>query len=95
MRITVLGKSRAWQDADGACTGYLVQGGGQTVLLDCGPGVFAKLRRYVDYAAVDAVVITHLHADHILDLVPFASGLRYGPRRPGLPAAADRAAGRA
>jgi ribonuclease BN (tRNA processing enzyme) len=85
VRITVLGKSPAWQDADGACTGYLVQGGGQTVLLDCGPGVFAKLRRYVDYAAVDAVVITHLHADHILDLVPFASGLRYGPRRPASP----------
>jgi ribonuclease BN (tRNA processing enzyme) len=85
VRITVLGKSPAWQDADGACTGYLVQGGGQTVLLDCGPGVFAKLRRYVDYATVDAVVITHLHADHILDLVPFASGLRYGPRRPDSP----------
>ena len=39
------GKSPAWQDADGACSGYLVEGGGQTVLLDCGPGVFAKLRR--------------------------------------------------
>ena len=38
MRITVLGKSPAWQDADGACSGYLVEGGGQTVLLDCGPG---------------------------------------------------------
>ena len=85
MRITVLGKSPAWQDADGACSGYLVQGGGQTVLLDCGPGVFAKLRRHVDYADVDAVVITHVHADHVLDLVPFASGLRYGRRaRPRL-----------
>jgi ribonuclease BN (tRNA processing enzyme) len=80
VKITVLGKSPAWQDADGACSGYLVQGGGLTVLLDCGPGVFAKLRRHVDYAAVDAVVISHLHADHVLDLVPFASGLRYGPR---------------
>src|SRR3954470_1943293 len=80
MRITVLGKSPAWQDADGACSGYLVRSGGATVLLDCGPGVFAKLRGQVDYAAVDAVVITHLHADHILDLVPYASGLRYGPR---------------
>ena len=81
MRITVLGKSPAWQDADGACSGYLIQGAGRTVLLDCGPGVFAKLRRFADYVAVDAVVISHLHADHILDLVPFASGLRYGPRR--------------
>ena len=77
MRITVLGKSPAWQDADGACSGYLVEGGGRTVLLDCGPGVFAKLRRFADYVAVDTVVITHLHADHVLDLVPFASGIRY------------------
>lgn len=79
MRITVLGKSPAWQDADGACSGYLVEGGGQTVLLDCGPGVFAKLRTVVDYDAVDAVVISHLHADHVMDLVPFASGIRYRP----------------
>jgi ribonuclease BN (tRNA processing enzyme) len=85
VQITVLGKSPAWQDADGACSGYLVQGGGQTVLLDCGPGVFAKLRRFVDYVDVDAVVISHLHADHILDLVPFASGLRYAPRQQPVP----------
>ncbi|WP_028067310.1 MBL fold metallo-hydrolase [Solirubrobacter soli] len=98
MKITVLGKSPAWQDAGGACSGYLVQGGGQTVLLDCGPGVFSKLRHHVDYAAVDTVVISHLHADHVLDLVPFASGLRYGPRsaRPRLfapPGALDTFAG--
>jgi len=85
VRITVLGKSPAWQDADGACSGYLVEGGGQVVLLDCGPGVFAKLRRFVDYVDVDAVVISHLHADHILDLVPYASGLRYAPRQQPVP----------
>jgi ribonuclease BN (tRNA processing enzyme) len=79
VRITVLGKSPAWQDANGACSGYLVEGGGQVVLLDCGPGVFAKLRALLPYEDVDAVLITHLHADHILDLVPFASGLRYRP----------------
>ncbi len=98
MRITVLGKSPAWQDVDGACSGYLVEGGGQTVLLDCGAGVFAKLRRFVDYVDVDAVVITHLHADHILDLVPFASGaaLRAAPAaRPGRRASRDRPSRRA
>jgi ribonuclease BN (tRNA processing enzyme) len=87
VRITVLGKSPAWQDADGACSGYLVEAGDQTVLLDCGPGVFAKLRRFVDYLTVDAVVISHLHADHVLDLVPFASGLRYAPRQQPVPVA--------
>jgi ribonuclease BN (tRNA processing enzyme) len=79
VRITVLGKSPSWQDVDGACSGYLVEGGGQLILLDCGPGVFAKLRKHVAYEDVDAVVITHLHADHILDLVTFASGIRYRP----------------
>jgi ribonuclease BN (tRNA processing enzyme) len=80
MRITVLGKSPAWQDAGGACSGYLIEGGGVRVLLDCGPGVFAKLRARLDYVDVDAVVISHLHADHVNDLVPFASALRYGSR---------------
>jgi ribonuclease BN (tRNA processing enzyme) len=86
VRITVLGKSPAWQDAGGACSGYLVESAGTCLLVDCGPGVLGKLRELRDYAAVDAVVISHLHADHVLDLVPFASALRYGPR-----AAAGRA----
>jgi ribonuclease BN (tRNA processing enzyme) len=86
VRITVLGKSPAWQDAGGACSGYLVESGPTRVLLDCGPGVFAKLREHCDYAALDAVVLSHLHADHILDLVPYGAGLLYGPRngRPAL-----------
>jgi ribonuclease BN (tRNA processing enzyme) len=79
VRITVLGKSPAWQDAGGACSGYLIEEHGACLLLDCGNGVFSKLRRFRDYTCVDAVVISHLHADHILDLVPFASGVRYRP----------------
>ncbi len=85
MRITVLGKSPSWQDAGGACSGYLVEEEGVTVLLDCGNGVFAKLREHVDYVAVDAVVISHLHADHFLDLVPFAYALTYAPRQQPVP----------
>jgi ribonuclease BN (tRNA processing enzyme) len=81
LRITVLGKSPSWQDAGGACSGYLVEEAGTFVLLDCGNGVFAKLRRYRDYVAVDAVVISHLHADHFLDLVPYAYALTYAPRQ--------------
>lgn len=79
----MLGKSPAWQDAGGACSGYLVDDDGTAVLLDCGNGVFAKLRRRLRYADVDAVVISHLHADHFLDLVPFSYALTYGTGRPG------------
>src|SRR5919202_1427525 len=88
MRLTVLGKSPSWQDADGACSGYLIEEGDTCLLVDCGNGVFSKLRRYRDYGAVDGVVISHLHADHFLDLVPYAPKPRPGPiqRWPGDPA---------
>ncbi len=82
MRITVLGKSPAWQDAGGACSGYLVQQDGFALLLDCGNGVFSKLRRFHDYLEIDAVLISHLHADHFLDLVPFSYALQYTTRQP-------------
>jgi ribonuclease BN (tRNA processing enzyme) len=85
MRITVLGKSPSWQDAGGACSGYLVEEAGTTLLLDSGNGVFAKLRERVDYVDVDAILISHLHADHILDLVPYAYALTYAPRQQPVP----------
>ena len=85
MRLTVLGKSPSWQDADGACSGYLLEDGDTAVLLDCGNGVFSKLRKFRDYTAVDAVVLSHLHADHFLDLVPYAYALTYAPRQQPVP----------
>jgi ribonuclease BN (tRNA processing enzyme) len=85
MRLTVLGKSPSWQDAGGACSGYLIEEDGTAVLLDCGNGVFAKLREHIDYVDVDAVVISHLHADHFLDLVPYAYALTYAPRQQPVP----------
>jgi ribonuclease BN (tRNA processing enzyme) len=85
VRITVLGKSPAWQDAGGACSGYLVQEGDYALLIDCGNGVFSKLRRFCDYVDVGSVLISHLHADHILDIVPFSYALTYAPRQQPVP----------
>jgi ribonuclease BN (tRNA processing enzyme) len=85
MRLTVLGKSPSWQDAGGACSGYLVEDTGTALLIDCGNGVFAKLRERIDYVDVDAVVLSHLHADHILDLVPYSYALTYAPRQQPVP----------
>jgi ribonuclease BN (tRNA processing enzyme) len=85
MRLTVLGKSPSWQDAGGACSGYLVEDGDTALVIDCGNGAFSKLRLFCDYVDVDAVVISHLHADHILDLVPFAYALTYAPRQQPVP----------
>jgi ribonuclease BN (tRNA processing enzyme) len=85
MRLTVLGKSPSWQDAGGACSGYLLEEDGTAVVIDCGNGVFGKLRQRIDYVDVDAVVISHLHADHFLDLVPFSYALTYAPRQQPVP----------
>ena len=85
MKLTVLGKSPSWQDAGGACSGYLLEEGDFTLLIDCGNGVFSKLRQFVDYVDVDAVAISHLHADHFLDLVPFSYALTYAPRQQPVP----------
>ena len=87
MRVTVIGKSPAWQDAGGACSCYLVTEGDYALVVDCGNGAFAKLREHIDYTEVDAVAITHMHADHFFDLFPFAYGLLLTPRQQPVPVA--------
>lgn len=49
-------------------------------MLDAGIGAFSKLQLAIDYTALDAVVISHMHADHFFDLVPFRYALKYGGR---------------
>lgn len=85
MRITILGKSPAWQDAGGACSAYLIEQDDTRLLVDCGNGAFAKLRDTCDYVDVDAVVLSHLHADHYFDLVPFSFALTHAPRQQPVP----------
>ncbi len=80
----VLGKSPAMPDADGANSGYLIDHDGFTALLDCGAGVFSKLRALSDPRRVDAVLISHMHADHMFDLFPFGHALlHHGGQRSG------------
>jgi len=74
--LRVIGSSPAWPNADGAHSGYLVEGPGR-LLLDCGPGVLARLRRVEPWPQIDAIAITHLHLDHWGDLVPWVWGSRF------------------
>jgi ribonuclease BN (tRNA processing enzyme) len=69
VKLTVVGCSPAWPNAGSAHSGYLVSGGGARVLLDCGPGVLARLRRRRPWPQVDAIAISHMHLDHCGDLV--------------------------
>jgi ribonuclease BN (tRNA processing enzyme) len=69
MRLTVLGRSPARPNPGEACAGYLVEGGGSRILMDVGPGVVAQLLRRNTPDELDAVVISHMHTDHCLDLI--------------------------
>jgi ribonuclease BN (tRNA processing enzyme) len=70
MRLTVIGSSPAWPNPGGAHSGYLVEEDGRRLLLDCGPGVLARLRAS-EMLPLDAIAITHFHLDHWGDLVPW------------------------
>jgi ribonuclease BN (tRNA processing enzyme) len=78
VNLTVVGCSPAWPNPGGAQSGYLLEGPGR-LLLDCGPGVLAKLRESESWPTVDAIAITHWHLDHWGDLVPWVWGGTLGP----------------
>ncbi len=69
MRLTVLGRSPARPNPGEACAGYLIEGGAARVLVDIGPGVVAQLLLRGHPDQLDAVVVSHMHPDHMLDLV--------------------------
>jgi ribonuclease BN (tRNA processing enzyme) len=80
MKLTVVGCSPAWPNPGGAQSGYMLEGP-QRLLLDCGPGVLARLRNGFSvngWPKVDAIAITHFHLDHWGDLVPWVWGTMWG-----------------
>lgn len=85
MTLTVLGSSASSPDAGDACAGYLVSQGDARLLLDCGSGVLGNLRKVSAVESLSAIVISHFHPDHYLDLIPMRYGLRYGLSEPVRP----------
>lgn len=79
MRMRVIGSSPSVQRPGRACSCYLVRTRDACVLLDLGSGALGNLHMAIDYPQIDAVFISHMHADHFLDLIPLRYGLKYGP----------------
>lgn len=69
LRLTVLGCATPYADVDNPCSGYLVSSGETRVWVDAGSGTLAQLQRHVRLDEVDAIWISHLHADHSADLL--------------------------
>ncbi len=82
MRLIVLGCSGSGPGPGSPASGYLVEAGGARLTLDLGNGTFGALQRHMDPWALDAVVFSHLHADHCSDFASLAVHRRYHPRPP-------------
>ena len=70
MKLTVLGCYGPYPKARGACSGYLLEDDDSKILIDCGNGVLSKLFAIMsDLNKLDAIFISHLHSDHMGDLL--------------------------
>lgn len=79
LQLTVLGSAGSHTGVGRACSGYLVEADGTRILLDAGNGSTANLQRFVAVRDLDAVVISHRHVDHCIDLVGCYYNLRFDP----------------
>jgi ribonuclease BN (tRNA processing enzyme) len=85
LTLTVLGCSGTFPDDGGACSGYLVRSAGAALVVDLGAGTLANLQRHVAIGEIDAVILSHVHPDHWLDLPVLRNAMRYVLGIEGLP----------
>lgn len=87
MKLTILGNNGPYPAPGGACSGYLLESdsGNTTILIDCGAGVLANLMEAGALDRLDAVVLSHLHYDHMSDLLTMQYAIQFHPRKHPLP----------
>lgn len=87
MRVTVVGCAGSFPGPQSPASCYLIEHEGFRLVLDLGNGALGALQRYVNLEDIDAVVLSHLHADHCLDLCGLYVAQRYHPdgARPPIP----------
>ncbi len=85
VEILVLGAAPAYTDRAGsAASSYLLRAGGAALVLDLGQGAYANLAAAVEPSTLAAALVSHLHPDHFIDLVPLRHYLKWefdSPRR--------------
>ncbi len=83
MKLTIVGCSGSGPGPKSPASSYLVEHDGFRLLVDLGNGSFGALQGLVEPDTIDAVFLSHLHADHCLDVVPFVIWHRYSGRSSG------------
>lgn len=82
MKLTVLGCAGSFPGPQSACSAYLLEAEGFALLIDFGTGSLGALQRYGDLYGIDAIILTHLHPDHMLDACSYVVARRYCPWGP-------------
>jgi ribonuclease BN (tRNA processing enzyme) len=78
LQLDVLGAGPAYTDRPGAAgAAYLLRAGSTAIILDLGQGAFPRLAAQLEPSTLDAVVVSHLHPDHFIDLVALRHYLRW------------------
>lgn len=89
MKLTIIGCSGSMSGRDAAASGYLLQAEGTgenglartySVILDFGPGTMGQSLKYLDPAMLDGIILSHLHADHCVDIVGMQVYRRWHPQ---------------
>jgi ribonuclease BN (tRNA processing enzyme) len=70
LELLVLGIGAAYPGPGQACSGYLVKSGETSLLIDCGNGIVSRLQQAGELEGLTALLFSHLHADHCLDIFP-------------------------
>ncbi|HZD58844.1 MAG TPA: MBL fold metallo-hydrolase [Anaerolineae bacterium] len=79
MELITLGTSAAYPTVTRACSGYLIREGTTTILVDAGSGVTRNLMRWISPSLLDAIIISHFHQDHFIDIYPLYYFLAFHP----------------
>jgi ribonuclease BN (tRNA processing enzyme) len=81
VRLRVVGSSAAAPRAGCASSCYLIEAAGTAIVADCGFGAYAKLASAIEPREIAALLLSHMHADHVWDVVPFRNAIKYGKKR--------------
>lgn len=82
MKVTIVGCSGSYPGPDSPASCYLLEAEGFRMLLDLGNGSLGALQRHIGLYDVDAICLSHLHADHCLDICGYHVARTYGPDAP-------------